>query len=92
MYYSNTMTNFLSQYSTCIFSIRLVLDNAYGTIIFQAFPSKNLIEHERVKNYISLNMNVLKLYLIKHELVKIYKQCIMMNTLLIVVQTNTHKD
>jgi hypothetical protein len=27
------------------------LTNAYGTIIFQAFPSKNLIEHERVKNY-----------------------------------------
>jgi hypothetical protein len=24
-------------------------------------PSKNLIGHERVKNYISLNMNVLKI-------------------------------
>jgi hypothetical protein len=40
---------------------RLILDNAYGTIILQAFPSKNLIEHECVKNYISLNMNVLKI-------------------------------
>jgi hypothetical protein len=41
---------------------------------------------------ISFNMNVLKLYLIKHELVKNYKRCIMMDTLLIVVQTYTHKD
>jgi hypothetical protein len=51
----------LSQYSTCILSIRLFLDNAYGTIILQASPSKYLIEHERVKNYISLNMNMLKI-------------------------------
>jgi hypothetical protein len=52
----------LSQHSTCIFSIRLFLDNAYGTIILQASLSKYFIEHERVKNYISLNMNVLKNY------------------------------
>jgi hypothetical protein len=51
----------LIQYSTCIFSIHLFLDNAYGTIILQASPSKYLIEYERVKNYISLNMNVLKM-------------------------------
>jgi hypothetical protein len=51
----------LSQYSTCIFSIRLFLDNAYRTIILQASPSRYLIEHERVKNYILLNMNVLKI-------------------------------
>jgi hypothetical protein len=61
MYYSNTMNRLLSQYSTCILSIRLFLDNAYGTIILQASPSKYLIEHERVKNYISLNMNMLKI-------------------------------
>jgi hypothetical protein len=30
--------------------------------------------------------------MIKHELVKNYKRCIMMDTLLIVVQTNMHKD
>jgi hypothetical protein len=47
-------------YSACIFSIRLFLDNTYGTIILQASLSKYLIKHERVKNYISLNMNVLK--------------------------------
>jgi hypothetical protein len=29
---------------------------------------------------------------VKHELVKNYKRCIMMDTLLIVVQKNTHKD
>jgi hypothetical protein len=51
----------LSQHSTCIFSIRLFLDNAYGTINLQASPSKYLIEYECVKNYISLNMNVLKI-------------------------------
>jgi hypothetical protein len=90
-----------------------------GQIILQASPSKYLIEHEHVKNYISVNMKVLKItndvlclqaslklvlpnisfnmnvlkiiYLIKHELVKNYKQCIMMDTLLIVVQTNMHK-
>jgi hypothetical protein len=45
-------------------------------------PSKYLIEHEHVKNYISLNMNV----------IKIYKWCVMMDILLIVVQTNMHKD
>jgi hypothetical protein len=61
MYYSNTMSKLLSQHSTCIFSIRLFFDNAYGTIILQASPSKYLIEHERVKNYISLNMDVLKI-------------------------------
>jgi hypothetical protein len=55
------MNKLLEPTPTCIFSIRLVLDNAYGTIILQAFPSKNLIEHERVKNYISLNMNMLKI-------------------------------
>jgi hypothetical protein len=32
-----------------------------GQIILQASPSKYLIEHEHVKNYISLNMNVLKI-------------------------------
>jgi hypothetical protein len=53
--------NFLSQHSTCIFSIRFFLDNAYGTIILQASSSKYLIEHEHVQNYISLNMNVLKI-------------------------------
>jgi hypothetical protein len=53
----------LSQYSTYIFSIRLFLDNAYGIIILQPSPSKYLIEHERVKNYIP----------IKHEHVKNYK-------------------
>jgi hypothetical protein len=41
--------------------IRLFLDNAYGTIILQASLSKYLIEYECVKNYISLNMNVLKI-------------------------------
>jgi hypothetical protein len=30
-------------------------------IILQASPSKYLIEHEHVKKYISLNMNVLKI-------------------------------
>jgi hypothetical protein len=53
--------NFLSQHSTCIFSIRFFLDNAYGTIILQAFISKYLIEYENVKKYISLNMNILKI-------------------------------
>jgi hypothetical protein len=33
----------------------------FGCILFQASPFKYLIEHERVKNYISLNMNVLKI-------------------------------
>jgi hypothetical protein len=32
-----------------------------GQIILQASSSKYLIEHEHVKNYISLNMNVLKI-------------------------------
>jgi hypothetical protein len=32
-----------------------------GQIILQASPSKYLIEHEYVKNHISLNMNVLKI-------------------------------
>jgi hypothetical protein len=32
-----------------------------GQIILQAPPFKYLIEHEHVKNYISLNMNVLKI-------------------------------
>jgi hypothetical protein len=50
----------LSQQSISIFSIRLLLDNDYRRIILQACPSKYLIEHEHVKNYISLNMNVLK--------------------------------
>jgi hypothetical protein len=31
-------------------------------------------------------------YLIKHERVKNYKWCVIMDTLLIIVQTNTHKD
>jgi hypothetical protein len=39
----------------------LFLDNAYGTIILQAFPSKYFIEYEHIKNYILLNMNVLKI-------------------------------
>jgi hypothetical protein len=51
----------LFQRSTCIFSIRLFFDNAYGTIILQASPSKYLIKHEHVKNYISLSMNMLKI-------------------------------
>jgi hypothetical protein len=81
----NEWINFLSQHSICIFSIHLFLDNAYGTIILQASPSKYLIEHECVKNYISLNMNMLKItndvlwwilcpskYLIEHERVKNY--------------------
>jgi hypothetical protein len=76
---------FLSQHSTCIFSSCFFLDNAYGTIILQASPFKYLIEHERVKNDILLNMNVLKItndvlwwilcpskYLIEHEHVKNY--------------------
>ena len=57
MFYSNTM----SRDSNSIFSICLFLDNDYGTIIPQACPSKYLVEHEHVKNYISLNMNVLKI-------------------------------
>jgi hypothetical protein len=32
-----------------------------GQIILQASPSKYLIEHEHVKNYILSNMNVLKI-------------------------------
>jgi hypothetical protein len=43
--------DFLSQHSTFIFSIRLVLDNDYGTII----------SFELVLLNISLNMNVLKI-------------------------------
>jgi hypothetical protein len=47
--------------------IRLFLDNAYGTIILQASLSKYLIEYECVKNYISLNMNLLKLQMIYYN-------------------------
>jgi hypothetical protein len=43
----------LSQHSTSIFSIRLFLDNDYGTIILQA-------SFKLVLPNISLNMNVLK--------------------------------
>jgi hypothetical protein len=55
MYYSNTMNKLLEP------TFHLYILNPYGTIILQASPSKYLIEHERVKNYISLNMNVLKI-------------------------------
>jgi hypothetical protein len=54
MYYSNTMSNFLSQHSTCIFSIRLFLDNAYRILIPQAF-------FKLVLPNILFNMNVLKI-------------------------------
>jgi hypothetical protein len=43
--------DFLSQHSTSIFSIRLFLDNDYGTII----------SFKLVLSNISLNMNVLKI-------------------------------
>ena len=61
MYYSNTINRVLSQYSIPIFSICLFLENDYETIILQACPSKYLNEHEHLKNYISLNVNVLKI-------------------------------
>jgi hypothetical protein len=61
MYYSNAMTKLLEPTLHLYILNPLFLDNAYGIIIFQASPSKYLIEHERVKNYISLNMNVLKI-------------------------------
>jgi hypothetical protein len=70
--------NFLSQHSTCIFSIRLFLNNAYGTIILQASPSKYLIKYERVKNYKQCVMPSSFLqacpskYLILYECVKNY--------------------
>jgi hypothetical protein len=54
MFYSNTILEFLSQYYTSISSIRLFLDNDYGTIIPQAF-------FKLVLPNISLNMNMLKI-------------------------------
>ena len=96
MYYSNTISKLLEPTLYLIFSIYLFLNNAYGTIILQASPSKYLIEHESVKNYKHCVMPSSFLpaskYLIKHELVENYKRCIMMDTLLIVVQTNMCKE
>jgi hypothetical protein len=52
------------QWYVCIIAKEVLfmrIDSIVVGIIFQAFLSKYFIEHECIKNYISLNMNVLKI-------------------------------
>jgi hypothetical protein len=61
IYYSNTMRSLELTFYSYILYLPLPWQWLRNNNFFQAYPFKYLIEHENVKSYILLNMNVSKI-------------------------------